>query len=157
MTCGRKKTKITFGRERRRRRRRGSGGSSNKRRRRREERPRHYQISRKRFTRKSAAHLSRMVGFGVQHPSCTNPRSRHERVTRGGEVVRCVVIYLYMCACARAHLCMWKWKRGCAEKEKKREREANPRQSTRPHRDSNSIAGIAGQAISHSHVLNIDC
>lgn len=31
------------------------------------------------------------------------------------------------------------------------------RQSTRPHRDSNSIAGIAGQAISHSHVLNIDC
>lgn len=35
--------------------------------------------------------------------------------------------------------------------------ESEPRQSTRPHRDSNSIAGIAGQAISHSHVLNIDC
>lgn len=39
------------------------------------------------------------MGFGVQHPSCTNPRSRHERVTRGGGVGLLDAL-LYTCACA---------------------------------------------------------
>lgn len=57
---------------------------------------------------------------------------------------------LYLCTCEGDEE-----RRGYARGEEDRGGES--RQSTRPHRDSNSIAGIAGQAISHSHVLNIDC
>lgn len=141
MTRGRKKTKITFGRERRRRRRRGSGGSSNKRRRRRRERPRHYQISRKRFTRKSAAHLSRMVGFGVQHPSCTNPRSRHERVTRGVGLLD-ALLYTCICVHALAHIYACGSGREDARRKRKRERERPTRDSRHGH-TATPIASLA--------------
>lgn len=89
------------------------------------------------------AHIAR--GFrravSVVHESEVVARKR-ARDTGGVKVrVRCVVI--------RAA----RWGEG--EDVRRGIRES--RQSTRPHRDSNSIAGIAGQAISHSHVLNIDC
>lgn len=113
----------------------------------------------KRSARKFAARLAWDSACSIRRARIRGHGTRARDTGRAGWV-RCVVTPVYVCAARYRE----KKRRYARRREKGGSGGRGGgggigelRQSTRPHRDSNSIAGIAGQAISHSHVLNIDC